>query len=107
MTGCGRASGSEVSVRTCGGKTPRARRGGWRPFRLVAITLIDRAPAFFSGPNEVRIDRHDWQPTPQRLCGFPGVAFSDLDAAAGAPLRESAARSHRGPELRPRMAARL
>src|SRR5580692_9192433 len=83
-----------------------APRGRSRLFRLVAITRSIEPPSS-SGRDEIRIDRRDRQPPPHRLRGIPGLAFSGLDAAADAALCEFAARSHRGPELRPRMAARL
>src|SRR6202035_2393040 len=41
------------------------------------------------------------------VCRLPGAAFDRLDGAADAALRQPAARSDRGPDLRPRVAVRL
>src|SRR5438105_14973088 len=56
---------------------------------------------------DVWIDRHHRAPAGGRLCRLPRAPSRDLDGAAGAALSQSAARSHRGADLRPRMAARL
>src|SRR5262249_6002393 len=56
---------------------------------------------------DVGIDRHHRAPPAGGLRRVPGAARCRLDGAADAALSESAARSHRGADLWPRMAARL
>src|ERR1700730_323503 len=68
---------------------------------------VDRAPLSILCRDEVRIDRRYRQPAACRLRGIPGLARAGVDPAADAPLCESAARPHRGPDLWPRVAARL
>src|SRR3984893_7324725 len=60
-----------------------------------------------SGPFDVGIDRHHRAPSADGLRRVPGAARRRLDRAADAALSQSAARSHRGADLWPRMAARL
>ncbi len=56
---------------------------------------------------QTRPDRLYRRPAAGGVCRLPGAAFDRLDGAADAALRQPAARSDRGPDLRPRVAARL
>src|SRR5450759_4162242 len=62
--------------------------------------------------DDAGIPRHahsglDRRPSGAGLCRLPGPACRGLDRAADAALPQFAARSDRGADLRPRMAARL
>ena len=66
-----------------------------------------RAPRARRHRPKRRPDRLDREPAEAGLCSVPGLAFCRLDRAAGATLRQPAARSDRGADLRPGMATRL
>ncbi len=68
---------------------------------------MNRADAADPDTPRFRIRHRSGTPAGRGPGGILRIAFRGVDAAAGAPLPQPAARSHRGPRLWPRVAARL